>query len=60
MVSLSDVGSGPFNSFLFKCMKQSNIFFSSQGIIIFKEFVYRLQAVWLVLTETKQCMQLHF
>lgn len=28
-----------------KCMKQSNIFFSSQSIIIFKEFVYQLQAV---------------
>lgn len=45
MVSLSDVGRGPFNSFLFKRMKQWNIFFLSQGIIIFKEFVYWLQAV---------------
>ena len=40
MVSLSDVSSGPFNSFLFNYMKESNIFFSSQGIIIFKDFVY--------------------
>lgn len=44
MVSLSDVGRGLFNSFLFKCMKQSDIFFSSQGIVISKGFVYQLQA----------------
>lgn len=47
MVRLSDVGSGPFNSFLLKHMKQSNIFFSSQGIITFKELVYVVTSICL-------------
>lgn len=49
MVMLSDVGSGPFNSFLpvFEHMKQSNIFFPSQGIITFKELVYVVTSICL-------------
>lgn len=44
---MSDVDSGSFKSFLLKHMKQSNIFFSSQGIITFKELVYVVTSICL-------------